>query len=135
MMTAMEQMLIAEGVPADQVRSEKFDTAMAATALNPQQAAVHGAPGEGGDGDFEITFATSGRKLRSPESQTLLEAAETEGISIASSCRSGVCQACRTRLTEGAVDCRSSVLDADDRAAGFILPCVSWAQSDCVLEA
>ncbi len=135
MMSAMEQMLIAEGVPADQVRSEKFDTAMAATALNPQPAAVHDAPSTRADGNFEIRFATSGRTLRTPGSQTLLEAAETEGISIAFSCRSGVCQACRTRLADGDVDCRSAVLDAEDRAAGFILPCVSWAQSDCVLEA
>lgn len=135
MMTAMEQMLVGEGVPADQVRSEKFDTAMAAATLNPQAAAGHAAPSERPAGDFEITFATTGRTLRAPGSQTLLEAAEAEGISIASSCRSGVCQACRTRLADGDVDCRSSVLDADDRTAGFILPCVSWAQSDCVLEA
>jgi hypothetical protein len=31
--------------------------------------------------------------------------------------------------------CRSSVLDPEDSAAGFILPCVSWATTDCVLEA
>ena len=61
--------------------------------------------------------------------------AEAEGIAIASSCRSGVCQACRTRVADGDVDCRSSVLDAGDRADGFILPCVSWPQSDVVLEA
>ena len=66
---------------------------------------------------------------------TLLEAAEREGVRIASSCRAGVCQACRTRLAQGDADCRSSVLDPEDRAAGFILPCVSWATSDCVLEA
>jgi ferredoxin len=51
------------------------------------------------------------------------------------SCRSGVCQSCRTRVVEGRVDCRSDVLDPADRDAGFVLPCVSWAVSDCTLEA
>ena len=52
-----------------------------------------------------------------------------------SSCRSGVCQSCRTRLKAGDADCRSDVLDPDDRAAGFVLPCVTWPNGDCVLEA
>ncbi len=66
---------------------------------------------------------------------TLLEAAEAEGVAIPSSCRSGVCQACRTRLKDGQADCRSDVLDPEDRDAGFILPCVTWALGDCELEA
>ena len=66
---------------------------------------------------------------------TLLESAEAEGVAIVSSCRSGVCQSCRTRLTSGDADCRSDVLDPDDRAAGFVLPCVTWPNGDCVLEA
>ena len=86
-------------------------------------------------GQFQVTFAASGRTAEAGASVTLLEAAERQGVRIASSCRAGVCQACRTRLTEGDADCRSSVLDPEDRAAGFILPCVSWATSDCVLEA
>jgi ferredoxin-NADP reductase len=139
MMAAMRDLLTAEGVPDDQVRSEKFDTAMAATILNAPASdrvgSVAASSNGGPTGEYQITFAGSGRNARASRSQTLLEAAEAEGISLAFSCRSGVCQACRTRLSDGDVDCRSSVLDAEDRAAGFILPCVSWAQSDCVLEA
>ena len=138
MMAAMQQMLTAEGVPADQIRSENFDTAMAATQLNTSAAPTGGAPAATrtpGVKDYDVTFAASGRTVRTTESHTLLEAAEAEGIAMTFSCRSGVCQACRTRLADGEVDCRSSVLDPEDRAAGFILPCVSWAQTDCVLEA
>jgi len=136
MMTAMEQLLLAEGVPADQIRTEKFETAMAAASLNPKpqtREAVTASAGQ--SGDYRITFASSGRTACASASQTLLEAAEADGIEMTFSCRSGVCQACRTRLTEGDVDCQSAVLDDDDRAAGFILPCVSRATSDCVLEA
>jgi ferredoxin-NADP reductase len=132
MMTDMERLLATAGVPPTQIRSEKFETAVAATVLNAPSAAAAAAHHRNG---FQVTFAATGRTLRAAGSHTLLETAEAEGIAITSSCRSGVCQACRTRLVDGDVDCQSTVLDDDDRAAGFILPCVSWAQSDCVLEA
>ncbi len=135
MMAAMEQMLRAEGVPPDQIRSEHFATALAAASLNTAAPAPAIQPVDAPGGPYRLTFAASGREGAAAASQTLLEAAECEGIAIASSCRSGVCQACRTRLVEGDADCRSSVLDPADRAAGFILPCVTYASSDCVLEA
>jgi len=133
MMAVMTELLVAEGVPRDQIRSEQFDTSTAATLLNPSPAVP--APAASTGGDHQVTFAGSDRTIRVPSSTTLLEAAEAEGIQLASSCRSGVCQACRVRLAEGDVDCRSTVLDDEDRAAGFILPCVTWAQGDCVVEA
>ncbi|HEY1305935.1 MAG TPA: iron-sulfur cluster-binding domain-containing protein [Vicinamibacterales bacterium] len=133
MMADMERLLTEVGVPASQIRSEQFDTAVAATALNTRSSA-HDVSDTSQRG-YQLKFATSGRTSRVTGSQTLLEAAEAEGVAITFSCRSGVCQACRTRLAAGDVDCQSSVLDAEDRAAGFILPCVSVAQSDCVLEA
>ena len=133
MMAAMDQVLRSEGVPADQIRSERFETAVAAALVNTagraaqEQTAAHG--------EYRVTFTSSGLTARGGASQTLLDVAELEGVAIASSCRSGVCLTCRTRLTEGEADCRSTMLDPDDRAAGFILPCVSWAMGDCVLEA
>lgn len=138
MMNAMEQMLRGEGVPAEQIRSERFETAVAAALLNsrsPDRAEGAGSPAAARAGTCQITFAASGRTATASGSQTLLEVAETEGIPIPSSCRSGVCQACRTLLSQGDADCRSSVLDPGDRDAGFILPCVTWATTDCVLEA
>jgi ferredoxin-NADP reductase len=132
MMDDMRALLLAEGVPQAQVRLEQFETAVAAAQLHETPRA---APAGADAATHQVTFSSCGRTAAVAPSQTLLEAAEAEGIAIASSCRSGVCQACRTRLASGDADCRSSVLDPDDRAAGFILPCVSWATSDCVLEA
>jgi len=120
------------GVPPAQVRYEQFETAVAASQVNGV-AAPRSEPGA--DQAVRVTFANSGRSTSVPCSQTLLEAAEAEGVDIASSCRSGVCQSCRTRLRTGAADCRSDMLDPEDRAAGYILPCVTWPQGDCVLEA
>ena len=132
MMSGLAALLEKEGVPAGQIRFEQFETAVAAAQL---QAPAPGATASAVAGQFQVTFAASGRTGEAGASVTLLEAAERQGVRIASSCRAGVCQACRTRLTEGDAECRSSVLDPEDRAAGFILPCVSWATSDCVLEA
>jgi ferredoxin-NADP reductase len=135
MMAAMDQLLRNEDVPSDQIRSERFETAVAATLVNTATPTAL-APGRAsGRDEYQVTFASSGRAGRAGAAQTLLEIAEREGVAIASSCRSGVCLTCRTRLADGDADCRSSMLDPDDRAAGFILPCVAWATTDCVLEA
>ena len=127
------------GVPPGQIRSEHFELAVAATALSTNSTATADAgraTGAIADGELRtVTFALSGRTASAVASQTLLEIAESQGIPVASSCRAGVCQACRTRVCEGTVDCRSDILDPDDREAGFVLPCVSWAVSDCVVEA
>lgn len=133
MMADTTRLLEGLGVPDGQIRAERFDLAAAAAVAlappvaptEPVQVAV----------TRRVTFAASGRTCTISTSQTLLEAADAAGIAIASACRAGMCQACRTRLVEGNVDCRSEVLDPDDRAAGYILPCVSWVSSDCVVEA
>jgi ferredoxin-NADP reductase len=129
-------LLAALGIPAAQIRSERFELAVAATALTGRPAAEHQANDSGDErAGWKVTFALSGRTATAAGAQTLLELAESEGIDVASSCRSGVCQACRTRICEGTVDCQSDVLDPDDRAAGYVLPCVSRVTSDCVMEA
>ncbi len=130
MIAEMRALLAQLGVPAAQVRYEQFDTAVAASQVN----AAAAAPGPASR-SVRVTFDTTGRSASAPASQTLLETAEAEGVDIVSSCRSGVCQSCRTRLKSGRADCRSDVLDPADRAAGYILPCVTWPDGDCVLEA
>jgi ferredoxin-NADP reductase len=141
MMAAMSALLTQVGVPASQIRFEHFETAVAASLVNPaaepERARPTPAAEEASDAAdaFRVTFAESGRSTVATAAMTLLEAAEAEGVAIPSSCRSGVCQACRTRLKDGQADCRSDVLDPADRDAGYVLPCVTWATGDCVLEA
>ncbi|MEZ5285595.1 MAG: 2Fe-2S iron-sulfur cluster-binding protein [Vicinamibacterales bacterium] len=136
MLDALTTLLPTLGAPAPQVRFEHFETAVAASLVNPAAGdRAETTPASQPDTGYRVTFASSGRSAVAAASTTLLEAAEAEGIAIPSSCRSGVCQACRTRLAEGQADCRSDVLDPDDRDAGFVLPCVTWATSDCVLDA
>jgi len=138
MMEGMTTLLSGIGVPVSQIRFEHFETAIAAAQVNPSVQAdrIERAPAAASEVDaYRVTFEASGRAATATAAMTLLDAAEAEGVTIPSSCRSGVCQACRTRLKDGEADCRSDVLDPDDRDAGYILPCVTWAASDCVLEA
>ena len=116
------------GVPRDQIRFEQFETAVAASQVNTVATPR-------ASGDVRVTFVESGVTVTATASRTLLETAEAEGVAISSSCRSGVCHSCRTRLKSGDADCRSDVLDPEDRAAGFVLPCVTWPAGDCELEA
>jgi ferredoxin-NADP reductase len=136
MLEAMKTMLKELNVPDAQVRYEQFDTAIAASLVNPAAAAApRPATSRSNSGAFQVSFTTSGITATAAAGRTLLETAEAEGVSMLSSCRAGVCQACRTRVSSGTVDCRSDVLAPEDREAGFVLPCVSWAASDCELEA
>jgi ferredoxin-NADP reductase len=138
MMDGMRQMLASLGVPEPQVRYEAFEAAIAmskdesasAARVVPQRAAAPAAV----DGP-RLTLQQTGVTVSLQRNQSLLEAAEAAGVAIPSSCRAGVCMTCRTRLLEGEVDCSSDSLDDDDRAAGYVLPCVSWARGDCALDA
>lgn len=133
MIAETRQLLASMGVPDTQVRYERFDTAVAASQVNT--AVEPEAPAATVSASHRVTFEASGITVEVPPMKTLLDAAEDAGVHMASSCRAGVCQSCRTRLKSGHADCRSDVLDPEDLAAGFILPCVSWPTGDCVLEA
>ena len=71
------------------------------------------------------------------DNQTLLEAAQAAGITLQSSCRNGTCRTCMCRLEAGAVEYRVPWpgLTFDERAAGWVLPCVAEPRSDIVLGA
>lgn len=121
------------GVPAAQIRSEVFETATAigAAASPAGEASRPAAPSR--HAPRQLTLSQSRRSVDVPEGATLLEAAESVGVSIPTICRSGVCGTCRTRLLSGDVRCTSDALGTGD--AGFVLPCVTWATSDCALDA
>jgi ferredoxin-NADP reductase len=130
MIDGLTATLHAMGVPADQVRSERFEAAVAASAgqSRPAPAATPGRE------TFQIRERRSAKSAPATAGQTLLDAADAHGLPIPSLCRAGVCGTCRTRVVEGLVDCDGGVLDAEDRAAGYVLACVASPRSDCVIE-
>lgn len=77
---------------------------------------------------FEVELKGSGEVVTVPEDRSILEALRESGHRTVSSCESGTCGTCKTRLISGDVDHRDMVL-MDEEKDDFIMLCVSRARS------
>jgi ferredoxin-NADP reductase len=123
MIESLREGLASLGVPADRIRFEAFEAAVATAS---------GAVGDGAS--YEVRFSRSGGSATVPGGTSLLDAAEAAGAPMDSMCRAGTCGTCKTRLVSGRVEGEGTALRPEDRGAGWILPCVSFARSDCELD-
>lgn len=79
----------------------------------------------------EITLGGRTHKLHIVQGQTVLEAAKDAGLKPPFSCQSGVCGACKAKLTKGSVHMRARMaLEDSDIAGGAILTCQSLPTAD-----
>jgi ferredoxin len=83
---------------------------------------------------FRARIVPAGTAFDAPAGQPLLLSAAAAGIELPSSCRNGTCRTCICQLLEGSVRYRIDWpgLLPEEKAQGFILPCVAHPQSDVV---
>ena len=81
------------------------------------------------DKPFRVRLARSGGVVEVPVGVTILEALRAAGHTVPSSCESGTCDTCRTKLLDGEADHRDLVL-AEHEKDEFIMVCVSRARSE-----
>jgi ferredoxin len=84
---------------------------------------------------FQARIDPGAQSFQAPAGRTLLLAAADAGLEMPSSCRNGSCRTCMCKLLEGEVQYRIEWpgLLAEEKAQGFILPCVAYPLSDVVL--
>ncbi len=85
---------------------------------------------------FRITVQPAGWNFDADADTALADAAALAGIELPRSCRNGTCRACLCRALEGEV--RYLIewpgLSPDEKAEGWLLPCIARAASDLVLD-
>jgi len=125
-MRHVSELLKEQGVPAHRIKQESFG-GKASLAI-PDPSAETSVP--------FVEFLRSGFQFELMPDMTLLEFAETVGISIPFGCRQGQCGTCATRLLQGHVKMQTEDgLSAEQKRAGFILPCVSKIQGSICIDA
>ena len=121
MIDEMRRVLEVLTVPPEQVHFEKFEAAVSLAGSSASGA--------------RLSLRKSNRTVSVAPGQTLLEAAETTGVSLPSLCRVGVCATCRIRLVAGEVEGDFDAIDPSEQAEGFILACVARPLTDCAIDA
>lgn len=87
-----------------------------------------GAAARPDDKPFHVVLAKSGDRIEVPPGVSILEAMRAAGHDAPSSCESGTCGTCKTRLVSGLADHRDFVLMDDERERNIMI-CISRARA------
>jgi ferredoxin-NADP reductase len=82
--------------------------------------------------EFVVYAAKSDIEFVVPEDESILMAADFEGVIVPGDCLEGTCGSCETRVLSGEVEHRDSILSSPARAASqTMMICVSRARRGC----
>ena len=116
------------GVPARNYYEESFDAAVIEDASTLITGAVEAQT-------FNVHFAKQSKSFEVRADQTVLSCAKKAGVRLPSSCASGICGTCKSKLVSGNVDMKhDGGIRQREIEAGFFLPCCSKPLSDLVIE-
>ena len=80
---------------------------------------------------FELELCRSGKTLVVEPGISVLDAIQSVGVNVLSSCRTGTCGTCEATVIAGTPDHRDSILTEAEQAAGdCMFPCVSRSCTD-----
>jgi ferredoxin-NADP reductase len=118
------QILSTLGVNQDRILQESFGESKRSTESTPLETrSVE-----------TVVFILSQKVCQASAGDILLDLAEKNGVQVPYGCRQGVCGTCATRVLSGTVETDVEAgLTADQKNAGYVLPCVSRVEGTVVL--
>ena len=125
-MDSARQILSTLGINEGRILQESFGESKRSTEPRPGEARMV----------ETVVFVHAAKVCQASAGSTLLELAEKNGVQIPYGCRQGLCGTCSTRVLSGTVQMDVEAgLTAEQRNAGYVLPCVSRAKGTVVLAA
>jgi ferredoxin-NADP reductase len=125
-MDNVRQLLLTLGVNQGQILQESFGESK--RPMEPR-------PGEARSVET-VVLLHSEKVCQVSAGSTLLDLAEKNGVQIPYGCRQGVCGTCATRVLSGTVQMDVEAgLTAEQKNAGYVLPCVGRAEGTVVVAA
>jgi ring-1,2-phenylacetyl-CoA epoxidase subunit PaaE len=126
MIEATEKALIEVGVPARNIRTERFTSpTLEALPANERKQVVLGHTPES-KGEVALTILLDGKKHQMQMSVTdkILDVALAAGLDLPYSCKGGVCCTCRAKVMQGSVEMEKNfTLEKWEAEQGFVLSC------------